>query len=57
MLARRGATRPELHGYIENIQNAAQRGSALSRRLLSFSRRHAPDERVVDIRGVVTDLE
>ncbi len=57
MLARRSATRPELHGYIENIQNAAQRGSALSRRLLSFSRRQAADERVVDIRGVVNDLE
>ncbi len=57
MLARRGASRPELHGYIENIQNAAQRGAALSRRLLGFSRRSAADQRVVDIRGVVNDLE
>jgi signal transduction histidine kinase/CheY-like chemotaxis protein len=57
MLARRAASRPELQGYVDNIQNAAQRGAALSRRLLGFSRRQASDQRVVDIRGVVNDLE
>ncbi len=57
MLARRAATRPELQGYVDNIQNAAQRGAALSRRLLGFSRRQATDQRVVDIKGVVNDLE
>jgi two-component system cell cycle sensor histidine kinase/response regulator CckA len=57
MLARRSSTRPELQGYVDNIQSAAQRGAALSRRLLGFSRRQASDQRVVDIKGVVNDLE
>ncbi len=57
MLARRAGARPELQGYIDNIQSAAQRGAALSRRLLGFSRRQVADQRVVDIRGVVSDLE
>jgi two-component system cell cycle sensor histidine kinase/response regulator CckA len=57
MLDLRSAGRGELRGYIENIQNAAQRGSALSRRLLAFSRQNAVDARILDVRSVLGDLE
>jgi PAS domain S-box-containing protein len=57
MLDMRSGGRNELKGYIENIQNAAQRGSALSRRLLAFSRHQAIDPRMLDVRSVLGDLE
>jgi PAS domain S-box-containing protein len=57
MLAWRTANKPEVRTYIDNIQNAAQRGAALSRRLLAFSRQQAVDARRVDARSVLTELE
>jgi signal transduction histidine kinase/ActR/RegA family two-component response regulator len=57
MLAWRSAGRPELAGYIHNIQTAAQRGAALSRRLLAFSRPHAVAARPVDVRTIVAELD
>jgi signal transduction histidine kinase len=57
MLHLRSGGRPELKSYIDNVLNAAQRGSALSRRLLAFSRQQAVDARMIDARNLVTDLE
>ena len=57
MLHLRSGGRPELKSYIDNVLNAAQRGSALSRRLLAFSRQQALDARMIDARNIVTDLE
>ena len=57
MLHLRSGGRTELTSYIESVQNAAQRGSALSRRLLAFSRQQAIDPRMTDARTIVTDLE
>jgi PAS domain S-box-containing protein len=57
MLHLRSSGRAELKNYIDNIQNAAQRGAALSRRLLAFSRQQAVDARMIDARAVITDLE
>ena len=57
MVRTRVPNRPDLAGYIDSIQSAAQRGSALSRRLLGFSRRQAVDEKTVDLHAVLADLE
>jgi PAS domain S-box-containing protein len=57
MLHLRSGGRAELKSYIDNVQNAAQRGSALSRRLLAFSRQQVLDPRMIDARTIVTDLE
>jgi two-component system, cell cycle sensor histidine kinase and response regulator CckA len=57
MLHLRSGGRPELKNYIDNVLNAAQRGSALSRRLLAFSRQQALDARMIDARNICTDLE
>jgi two-component system cell cycle sensor histidine kinase/response regulator CckA len=57
MLFVRSGGKPELKGYVDNIQNAAQRGAALSRRLLAFSKQQSVDARPIDVRAVVTDLE
>ncbi len=57
MLYLRSGQRQELKGYVDNIQNAAQRGAALSRRLLAFSKQQPLDARPLDCRTVVTDLE
>ncbi len=57
LLQWRSTARPDLRTYIDNIQNAAQRGAALSRRLLAFSRQQAVDARRVDVRAVLAELE
>ncbi len=57
MLRTRAGIRPDLAGYIDNIQSASQRGAALSRRLLGFSRRQAVDEKTIDVHAVLIDLE
>jgi two-component system, cell cycle sensor histidine kinase and response regulator CckA len=57
MLYVRAGQRLELKGYVDNIQIAAQRGAALSRRLLAFSKQQAVDARPIDVRTVVTELE
>ncbi|MCE9580131.1 MAG: response regulator [Deltaproteobacteria bacterium] len=57
LLQWRSSARPDLRTYIDNIQNAAQRGAALSRRLLAFSRQQTVDARRVDVRAVLVELE
>ncbi|NVB79967.1 MAG: response regulator [Kofleriaceae bacterium] len=57
MMRSRTKGRADLVDYIDNVQAAAQRGAALSRRLLGFSRSQAIDERDVDLREVLGDLE
>jgi PAS domain S-box-containing protein len=57
MLRNRTKGRVDLADHIDNIQTAAQRGAALSRRLLGFSRYQAIDEKDVDLRAVLVDLE
>jgi PAS domain S-box-containing protein len=57
VLRRRAKDRTDLNDYINNVQTAAQRGAALSRRLLGFVRFRAVDERDVDLRGILVDLE
>jgi PAS domain S-box-containing protein len=57
MLYLRSGQRPELKAYVDNIQNAAQRGAALSRRLLAFSKQQPLEARPLDVRTVVSDLE
>jgi nitrogen-specific signal transduction histidine kinase/CheY-like chemotaxis protein len=57
MMRNRTKGRADLVDYIDNVQAAAQRGAALSRRLLGFSRSQAVDERDVDVREVLGDLE
>jgi PAS domain S-box-containing protein len=47
------AARPKL----EQILKAADRASAVTRQLLAFSRRQVLQPRIVDINGVVSDLE
>ncbi len=57
MLFVRAGGKAELKGYLDNIHGAAQRGSALARRLLAFSKPQAIDARPVEVRAVVHDLE
>jgi signal transduction histidine kinase len=57
MLQWRTAGRTDVRGYVDNIVDAAQRGAALSRRLLAFSRQQAVDAKAVDTRQVLTELE
>jgi PAS domain S-box-containing protein len=57
MLQWRTAGRTDVRGYVDNIVDAAQRGAALSRRLLAFSRQQAVDAKAVDCRAVMTELE
>jgi len=46
-----------LREEVEQIRAAAERAAALTRQLLSFSRRQASDPRVLDVNEVVTDTE
>jgi PAS domain S-box-containing protein len=57
LLRNRTKDRADLGDHIDNIQTAAQRGAALSRRLLGFSRFQAIDEKDVDLHAVLVDLE
>ncbi len=57
MLQWRTTGRNDVRGYVENIVDAAQRGAALSRRLLAFSRQQAVDPKAIDTRAVLADLE
>jgi signal transduction histidine kinase/CheY-like chemotaxis protein len=57
MLRSRTKGMSDLADYIDNIQIAANRGAALSRRLLGFSRFQAIDEKDVDLHAVLVDLE
>jgi PAS domain S-box-containing protein len=45
------------HEHLAEITGAAERGAALTRQLLTFSRRQPSQSRVVDLNGVVLDLQ
>ena len=57
ILKRRAGGDPELGTYVLNIQTASQRGAALIRRLLAFSRPRSLDPRPVDARAVLREIE
>ena len=42
---------------VDEIRKAANRGSALTRQLLTFSRRHAVDPQILDLNTLVTDMQ
>jgi PAS domain S-box-containing protein len=46
-----------LHDHLTEIQKASRRASALTRRLLAFSRRQALQPQVLDLNAVVADME
>src|SRR5437667_726691 len=53
----------ELHGHerqledLEEIRKAARRAAALTRQLLAFSRKQVLEPRIIDVNGVVVNLE
>src|SRR5437667_7847319 len=53
----------ELHGHerqledLEDIRKAARRAAALTRQLLAFSRKQVLEPRIIDLNGVVMNLE
>jgi two-component system, cell cycle sensor histidine kinase and response regulator CckA len=51
------ADRPELRSQVEEIAKAGQRGAALTRQLLAFSRKEALQPRLVDLNAVVEGVE
>jgi two-component system cell cycle sensor histidine kinase/response regulator CckA len=48
---------PGLQRGLEVIKSSAKRGAMLARQLLAFGRRQVLDPRVLDVRGVLRDLE
>jgi PAS domain S-box-containing protein len=48
---------PTLHALAEMTQLAAERGAALTRRLLAFARRQTLDPRPTDINGLLRNIE
>jgi len=57
-LARRESRNQEpLHGYLTEIQQAAARATSLTRQLLTFSRRHPPQLKVIDLNDLLQNLE
>ncbi|MBI5360878.1 MAG: PAS domain S-box protein [Planctomycetes bacterium] len=44
-------------GYVEQMQNAAERASALTRQLLAFSRKQILSPQVLDINAVIVNIE
>ncbi len=55
-LTRRLAQKDPLHAHAVEIQKAAERGAALTQRLLAFSRRQAIEPKVLDLNRIVADL-
>ena len=53
----KGCPRGRLSGYLQEIQNAAQRASHLSRQLLAFSRQQIIEPKVLGINDLFLDLE
>jgi signal transduction histidine kinase len=47
---------PEVQRHLANIQNAAERGTALTRQLLAYSRRQVLEPTVLDVRTVIGEL-
>ena len=52
-----GCSRDRLGGYLQEIQNAAERASHLTRQLLTFSRRQVVEPRVLSINDLFLDLD
>ncbi len=46
-----------LHGYFEEIHNASRRATALTRRLLTFSRRQVLQPQRVDLNALIAELQ
>jgi PAS domain S-box-containing protein len=49
--------KPEQAEHVEQIARAAQQAAALTRKLLTFSRRQMPQHQVLDLNAVLHDLE
>ncbi|HUL14358.1 MAG TPA: PAS domain S-box protein [Terriglobales bacterium] len=47
----------EIHQKVESIQQAADRAATLTRQLLAFSRKQLLELKVVDVNGVIADME
>ena len=46
-----------INSYVEEIKTATRRSSHLSSQLLTFSRKQANQPRVVDLNGLILDIE
>lgn len=57
LLATTLADRPKERANAEHIREAAQRGSALTRQLLSFGRGRPRDMRITDLNAVILELQ
>jgi two-component system cell cycle sensor histidine kinase/response regulator CckA len=57
LLARTSAPRSSSQDYIAEITRASERGAALTRQLLTFSRKQPTQTRVIDLNTVVLDLQ
>ena len=53
----KGCPRGRLSGYLQEIQNAAQRAAHLTRQLLAFSRQQIIEPRVLSINDLFLDLD
>ena len=56
-LAEQLATDEDLHQLAVAMQHAAERGSALNRRLLAFARRQALDPKVTDVNSLIGSMD
>ena len=57
LLAEELAALPALLGHVEQLRQAGERGAALTRQLLAFSRQQALQPSAVDLDAVVADFE
>ena len=57
LLAKQLAAQPGLLGHVEQLQKAGERGAALTRQLLAFSRQQALQPSALDLNAVVADFE
>jgi two-component system, cell cycle sensor histidine kinase and response regulator CckA len=57
LVAARLEDRPELRRLVEEVANAGERGAALTRQLLAFSRQLPLQPRIVDLNAVVAGVE
>ncbi len=57
LLSNKLTDQPLLLGYLQNIRLSAERGAALTRRLLAFGKRQQPHARLVDLTVVISELE
>jgi PAS domain S-box-containing protein len=57
MALQRSLDRPELHGDIQRIENAADRAVTLVRQLLAFSRKQVLRPKILDLNAIVVNLD